>query len=76
MSVRSDTFTIRAYGESWSNAGDEVLAKVWCEAVIQRFPDPAVTTPQAYMADLVDPGSEFGRKFRVISFRWLNSDEI
>jgi hypothetical protein len=37
LSTRSDTFTIRAYGEAWNTTGDS--AKCWIEAVIQRVPE-------------------------------------
>jgi hypothetical protein len=37
LSTRSDTFTIRAYGEAWNTSGDS--AKCWVEAVIQRIPE-------------------------------------
>lgn len=37
LTTRSDTFTIRAYGEAINATGDS--AKCWVEAVIQRIPD-------------------------------------
>jgi hypothetical protein len=78
MSVRSDTFTIRAYGESRIPGSDEVRARAWCEATVQRFPDP-VEDPSASgdaLSELVEPSSEFGRSFRITSFRWLSPNEI
>jgi hypothetical protein len=76
MTVRSDTFTIRAYGEA--KTGSTVTAKAYCEAVVQRLPDPvksggATGTPQA---ELVLPTSPFGRQFSIVSFRWLHEAEI
>ena len=38
MTVRSDTFRIRAYGESRSKSG-QTLATAYCEAIVQRTPD-------------------------------------
>ncbi len=38
LSVRDDTFRIRAYGESRDAAGN-VLARAWCEAIVQRVPE-------------------------------------
>ncbi len=77
MTVRSDTFTIRAYGESLSPVTGEVLARAWCEATLQRFPDPILDSDsQPYLSELAQPSSQFGRQFRIISFRWLNSSEI
>lgn len=74
--VRSDTFRIRAYGEARDMSGNNVTAKAWCEAVVQRVPEyvDAADAPDA------DPTTEvnkkFGRQFRMTSFRWLSSDEI
>ncbi|MFL2847466.1 MAG: hypothetical protein ACJZ9B_00640, partial [Coraliomargaritaceae bacterium] len=75
LSARSDTFVIRAYGDTQENG--EINSKVWCEAIVQR------------RIDLVDEGNSlldasfdkndanaFNRKFEVVSFRWLNADEI
>ncbi|HKK19592.1 MAG TPA: hypothetical protein VJ952_13015, partial [Opitutales bacterium] len=77
MTVRSDTFTIRAYGESLSPGNGKTLAKVWCEATVQRYPDPASLDPNTpYLEELAQPSSPLGRKFRIISFRWLNENEI
>jgi hypothetical protein len=77
MTVRSDTFTIRAYGESRTSGG-EVQARAWCEATVQRYPDPVIDADSADdpLAELVDPQSKFGRSFRITSFRWLSPEEI
>ncbi|MBC2603234.1 hypothetical protein [Puniceicoccus vermicola] len=77
MQVRSDTFTIRSYGEAKSPTG-EVTARSWCEAIVQRFPDP-VTNPaggNSTLEELERPSSPFGRSFRLLSFRWLHPEEI
>ncbi len=73
--VRSDTFRIRAYGEARDN-DNQVTARAWCEAVVQRFPeyvDPA-DTPE--MAATHPANQAFGRRFQVMSFRWLHPDEV
>ena len=75
MTVRSDVFTIRTYGECLSSATGKVLARAWCEAKVQRFPDPLDPGVDA-LKELSNPSSPYGRKFRMISFRWLNPDEI
>lgn len=75
LSVRSDTFVIRAYGEHRDNSGN-VLARAYCEALVQRLPefldpsDPPEATPEASVNKL------FGRGFQMISFRWLSPSEI
>jgi len=76
--ARSDTFTIRGYGEARDDKG-KILASATCEAVVQRYPewvdptDPVETAP----TDLKSVANKsFGRRFSITSLRWLNSDEI
>jgi hypothetical protein len=77
LTARSDTFTVRSYGESRDVNGN-VVAQAWCEAVVQRTPEPVrpdrITGLNPRVAR---PGEmDFGRRFEVISFRWLHSDEV
>ena len=83
IAVRSDSFVIRAYGDARDPSG-KILAKTWCEAVIQRVPefvDPADSPeaengwPQA-SSKLTATNSKFGRRMEIRSFRWLSSDEL
>lgn len=78
LQARSDTFTIRAYGSS-TDGGGRVLADAWCEAVVQRIPEylNPVDRPEVRELDLSSSiNKTFGRKFRVVGFRWLNTGEI
>ncbi|WP_396258720.1 hypothetical protein [Haloferula sp. A504] len=78
LSVRSDSFIIRSYGES-VDAGGKVLARAWCEAVVERQSDyiDGADTPETEAADLTEAvNREFGRQFRIVSFRWLNPREV
>ncbi len=75
LRARSDSFVIRAYGDS-KNADGVVQAAVWCEAVVQRFPEPVDADGVGLNHVANSAGIDFGRKFRVVSFRWLNSDEV
>lgn len=75
---RSDTFTIRAYGESRDTSG-KLIARAICEAVVQRYPEwvdsaDEVETAQKDLKSLVN--KTFGRRMQIISFRWLNPSEI
>jgi hypothetical protein len=75
---RSDTFTIRGYGEARDAAG-KILASAVCEAVVQRFPEWVDTADkvETAVADLTsDSNKRFGRRFQITSLRWLNSTEI
>jgi len=74
LSTHSDTLRIRAYGRA-GDAGKPTEA--WCEAIIQRVPDyldsslaPEESPPAGSMNEI------FGRRFRVVSFRWLSPDEV
>ncbi len=75
---RSDTFTIRAYGEA-RDAANNPIARATCEAVVQRVPEyldssDRAETPPAALAS--ETNRIFGRRFSVISFRWLTPGEI
>jgi type II secretory pathway pseudopilin PulG len=77
LSARDDTFTIRAYGDA-KDAGGNVVARAWCEAVVKRtrdFCDPSDA------ADSIEPpvspaNAKFGRRYQIVTFRWLHPDEI
>lgn len=76
LSARSDSFIIRGYGEKTDSSG-KVIARAWCEAVVERgaeFVDSEDAAEKAY--DTINQTNEkFGRKFQIISFRWLNPSE-
>ncbi|QJE97971.1 hypothetical protein [Luteolibacter luteus] len=77
VSVRSDTFRIRGYGEALDPDG-KVVGRAWCEAVVQRTPefvDPSneSNTPAG---SLSNANEQFGRRFVVTNFRWLSQDEV
>lgn len=77
LSARDDTYTIRAYGESVDANGNPV-ARAWCEATVRRtkdFVDPAEKADVTGVPAIA-VNESFGRRFEVISFRWLNPDEV
>lgn len=78
ITVRGDTFRIRAYGQNENINGQ--TTKVWCEAVIQRghdFVDAAnPSTTSISDATMSDINKAFGRRFKIVSFRWLPESEI
>lgn len=62
LTVRSDTFRIRAYGEALNPADPaKIEALAYCEAIVQRTPDTM-------------PG--FGRRFIITYFRWLGPEDV
>ena len=76
LTVRGDTFRIRAYGETESIGGH--TSKVWCEAVVQRQHDFVDDTniPTTIDSALSTTNQAFGRRFKIVSFRWLSADEV
>lgn len=110
MSVRSDTFTIRAYGDVFGLSGLPE-ARAYCEAVVQRLPDwvaeedssvlenadktlfDSLQVKKNYRNQNLSSSEHFfekferntslkpinrllGRRYKIVSFRWLSPDEI
>lgn len=77
ITCRSDTFTIRAYGES-RDADGKVESRAWCEAVVQRTPSfiDSSDRPQTLLEDANPTNQRFGRRFEIVSFRRLHPSEI
>ena len=78
LTARSDTFTIRSYGEALDSSG-QVTARAWCEAVVQRTPEYVdfADEPSVEPENLtVTANKILGRRFEVVSFRWLSQDEL
>jgi len=80
LSARDDTFTIRAYGDSRDRA-NKIVARAWCEVVVERkadYVDPADSAGVApFSAKMISATNRrFGRRYGVVSFRWLSDQEI
>jgi hypothetical protein len=77
MTVRSDTYTIRGYGET-KDASGKVLAKAWCEAVVQRIPEFVDASNPAHtaIASLNPTNQLFGRRISIVAFRYLAPSEV
>jgi hypothetical protein len=67
LSARSDTFVIRSYGEATDPITGEINLSARCEAVVQRIAEPV-----EFGDSLVAPTGDFGRRFVVVAFRWLD----
>ncbi|GAA5482159.1 hypothetical protein [Haloferula sargassicola] len=75
ISVRSDTFTIRAYGEAFGK-NQQVEARSCCEAVVQRVPEWVDPTdkPEADIDEITRVNENFGRRFKIVSIRQIPLD--
>jgi hypothetical protein len=75
--VRSDTFTVRAYGDARDSSG-AIISRSWCEAVVQRMPEYVSSADQSHVAPAAlssEANRTFGRRFTIVSFRWLSPVE-
>jgi hypothetical protein len=78
LSARSDTFTIRAYGDTINPITNIVQGRAWCEAVVQRLPaylEPGDDNPEDTPA-ANSVNRRLGRRYEIISFQWLSPDDI
>ena len=77
LTARDDTFVIRTCGQTLSDTG-KVMAKAWCEAIVQRLPEPVNPDPVTRIepAEGADGPDRFGRRFVIRSFRWLQNEDI
>lgn len=88
LAARSDTFTIRAYGEMVNpmlapNDPGYIVGRSWCEAVVQRLPEyvdltnaPEVPPVTGTTVNLTSENQLFGRRFAVTFFRWLSPADL
>lgn len=74
LTARGDTFRIRAYGEAGPANGPKVTA--WCEAVVQRVPEYLDAEDKPWATPSKPINTRFGRRYEIISFRWLSQSEI
>ena len=75
LTVRGDTFLIRAGGEASDTTTGETIATARCEAIVQRLPEYLIDPDQAPHEPASAANTPFGRSFRLIAFRWLNDNE-
>ena len=55
LQARDDTFRIRAYGEALDAKG-KIIARAWCEAVVQRNPEYVDPANEAHEATYIYEG--------------------
>jgi len=83
LSARDDSFKVRAYGSALDSNGN-VIAEAWCEAIVSRYAEYVDPTDDSAPAPSSDGdiglSSEinitYGRRYKIVSFKWLSKDEI
>jgi hypothetical protein len=81
LSARSDTFTIRTYGDVQNPVNGEITGRAWCEAIVQRTPDYVVSGSAGGNEPDETPAvgsvnETFGRRYQIIAFRWLTPNDL
>jgi len=83
ITVRDDTVVVRAFGAAAGPGGG--TARAWCEVVLVRAPeyvDTRVAAHEAPLGDGITSGTSglvnvaLGRRYKVVSFRWLRPQEL
>lgn len=77
LTARDDTFTIRAYGDTRGPDG-KIRATAYCEAVVCRTRDFVDASEAADITTYptLPINQNFGRRYKMVSFRWLNPNEV
>ncbi len=88
LTTRDDTFTVRAYGEGTAKGWccRARGAKRWCRGgsnYVDPVNSPETPARQVNMksgaledTELSAVNKAFGRKFNIVSFRWLSPEEV
>ena len=78
LNARSDTFMIRSYGNSSGLLGRTNDAESYFELVVQRTPEylDSLNNPEAETIDLNTLNEKFGRRYEIVSQRWINKGDI
>lgn len=76
LTARSDTFTIRGYGSANTITTGKVDGSAYCEMIVQRTPEYYDNVDENYDVATDPTNQRFGRKFEIVSFRWLSDGEI
>jgi hypothetical protein len=78
LCARGDTFRLRAVENQVDSSGN-VIEQGYCKAIVQRIPDCVNKNENA--ADGAQENSsriskQFGCRYKLILFRWLDNDDI
>jgi hypothetical protein len=78
LCTRGDTFLIRTVGNHVDSTG-KVVERAYCEAIVQRVPEyinKNENAPDDAKENLSRMNKKFGRRYKIILFRWLDGNDI
>ncbi|MDR1233204.1 MAG: hypothetical protein LBJ75_03015 [Puniceicoccales bacterium] len=78
LCTRGDTFLVRAVGHHADSRG-KVIERACCEAIVQRVPEYVnknENAPDDGPESLSKINKKFGRRYKIILFRWLDDNDI
>ena len=79
LSVRSDTYRVRAYGNlGFSDDASGREKGAYCELIVQRLPEyvDADNAPSDRGTELSPVNQSFGRRFKILRFRWMRESQL
>ncbi|MDR2628704.1 MAG: hypothetical protein LBC30_01795 [Puniceicoccales bacterium] len=78
LCTRGDTFLVRAVGHHVDSRG-KIVGRACCEAIVQRVPEYInnnENAPDDGEENLSKINKKFGRRYKIILFRWLDDGDI
>ncbi|MGJ8639034.1 MAG: hypothetical protein ACSHYA_06535 [Opitutaceae bacterium] len=76
LTARSDTFTIRSYGSANSSISGDSQSAAYYEMTVQRMPEYHDAADLNHVPANSELNKRFGRRYQIVSTRWLSADEI
>ena len=79
LHARSDTFTVRSYGSAQNEINARVDGQAYYEITVQRLPtyiDANLDSWEVPGEGAISLNNYFGRRYKIISERWLNIENI
>jgi len=79
LHARSDTFTVRSYGSAQNEINGSVDSQAYYEITVQRLPtylDASLDSWELPVEGAPSLNNYFGRRYKIISERWLNGENI
>jgi hypothetical protein len=76
LQARSDTFTIRSYGSAQDLSTGSSRSRAYYEMTVQRIPEYVDNTVDSFEEPTSRLNQLFGRKYKILSERWVDVNNI